>query len=237
LIKLQRTLEEKCFVMFTYLELNLQNTFLCSPLKWYDCKRTYLSRFKGTEKQTCNLHFYNKYILVCKKYIFLQMWLVYCEYTNYPTCFGLSWPSSEVSSTLIRNTTYLQYVCLYKQWRAVHGSKGSIASVVKKRKEKNSYINNSIWIIRMWILSSSEQHFSAWLYMHQASGNSWPRGIPRVLLLIFVRVRSTRSIPMGSNFDSACLPYNTEAKECVLMTVMWKLNSLCAISGLVGCCK
>jgi hypothetical protein len=30
------------------------------------------------------------------------------------------------------------------QWRAVHGSKGSIASVVKKRKEKNSYINNSI---------------------------------------------------------------------------------------------
>jgi hypothetical protein len=28
------------------------------------------------------------------------------------------------------------------QWRAVHGSKGSIASVVKKRKEKNSYINN-----------------------------------------------------------------------------------------------
>jgi hypothetical protein len=30
------------------------------------------------------------------------------------------------------------------QWRAVHGSKGSIASVVKKREEKNSYINNSI---------------------------------------------------------------------------------------------
>jgi hypothetical protein len=30
------------------------------------------------------------------------------------------------------------------QWRAVHGSKGSIASVVKRRKEKNSYINNSI---------------------------------------------------------------------------------------------
>jgi hypothetical protein len=30
------------------------------------------------------------------------------------------------------------------QWRAVHGSKGSIASVVKKQKEKNSYINNSI---------------------------------------------------------------------------------------------
>jgi hypothetical protein len=30
------------------------------------------------------------------------------------------------------------------QWCAVHGSKGSIASVVKKRKEKNSYINNSI---------------------------------------------------------------------------------------------
>jgi hypothetical protein len=27
---------------------------------------------------------------------------------------------------------------------AVHGSKGSIASVVKKRKEKNLYINNSI---------------------------------------------------------------------------------------------
>jgi hypothetical protein len=30
------------------------------------------------------------------------------------------------------------------QWRAVHGSKGSIASIVKKRKENNSYINNSI---------------------------------------------------------------------------------------------
>jgi hypothetical protein len=29
-----------------------------------------------------------------------------------------------------------------EQWRAVHGSKGSIASVVKKRKEKNAYINN-----------------------------------------------------------------------------------------------
>jgi hypothetical protein len=26
----------------------------------------------------------------------------------------------------------------------LHGSKGSIASVVKKRKEKNPYINNSI---------------------------------------------------------------------------------------------
>jgi hypothetical protein len=35
------------------------------------------------------------------------------------------------------------YLCL-SQWRAVHGSKGSIASIVKKRKEKNSYINNSI---------------------------------------------------------------------------------------------
>jgi hypothetical protein len=31
-----------------------------------------------------------------------------------------------------------------KQWGAVHGSKGSIASRVKKQKEKKSYINNSI---------------------------------------------------------------------------------------------
>jgi hypothetical protein len=30
------------------------------------------------------------------------------------------------------------------QWRGVHGSEGSIASIVKKRKEKNAYINNSI---------------------------------------------------------------------------------------------
>jgi hypothetical protein len=38
-----------------------------------------------------------------------------------------------------------RYTFLYlHQWRAVHGSKGSNASLVKKRKEKKSYINNSI---------------------------------------------------------------------------------------------
>jgi hypothetical protein len=42
------------------------------------------------------------------------------------------------------------------QWRrAVHGSKGSIASVVKKREEKNSYINNSVWIIRIYRIYSN----------------------------------------------------------------------------------
>jgi hypothetical protein len=35
-------------------------------------------------------------------------------------------------------------ITMYNQWRAVYGSKGSIASIVKKQKEKNSYINNSI---------------------------------------------------------------------------------------------
>jgi hypothetical protein len=38
----------------------------------------------------------------------------------------------------------LHFTITHTQWRAVHGSKGSIASVVKKRKEKKSYINNSI---------------------------------------------------------------------------------------------
>jgi hypothetical protein len=41
-------------------------------------------------------------------------------------------------------TVLMQPANPQNQWRAVHGSKGSIASVVKKRKEKNSYINNSI---------------------------------------------------------------------------------------------
>jgi hypothetical protein len=48
------------------------------------------------------------------------------------------------------------------QWRAVHGSKGSIASVVKKRTEKNSYINTSIFIIRMLMLLSLEHFCAQW---------------------------------------------------------------------------
>jgi hypothetical protein len=45
------------------------------------------------------------------------MWLISCEYTNYVTCLGLSCPSSEVSSLLIRNTVHIRstYVCLYVQ--------------------------------------------------------------------------------------------------------------------------
>jgi hypothetical protein len=46
--------------------------------------------------------------------------------------------------TAHRNTDEEDRRMSQDQWRAVHGSKGSIASVVKKRKEKNSYINNSI---------------------------------------------------------------------------------------------
>jgi hypothetical protein len=45
---------------------------------------------------------------------------------------------------LLRNESGFRKRLPCSQWRAVHGSKGSIASVVKKRKEKNSYINNSI---------------------------------------------------------------------------------------------
>jgi hypothetical protein len=46
----------------------------------------------------------------CKKYIFLMMWLLCCEYTNYLTCFGLSTPSSEVSSTLIGSTIHIRNI-------------------------------------------------------------------------------------------------------------------------------
>lgn len=39
----------------------------------------------------------------------------YCEYTNYLTRFGKSWPSSEVPSTLIGSTVYIHNirVCIY----------------------------------------------------------------------------------------------------------------------------
>lgn len=51
LVKYQRTLEENCFKTFRVGTYNVQDAFLHTVLKKHDCKRTYISRFKGTEKQ------------------------------------------------------------------------------------------------------------------------------------------------------------------------------------------
>jgi hypothetical protein len=51
LIKYQRTLEDNCFVTFRVGTCNVQDAFLHTNLEKHDCKRTYMSRFKGTEKQ------------------------------------------------------------------------------------------------------------------------------------------------------------------------------------------
>jgi hypothetical protein len=51
----------------------------------------------------------------------------------------------EVTYKETKDSFKLYSLCIaLMQWRAVNGSKGSIASLVKRRKEKNSYINNSI---------------------------------------------------------------------------------------------
>jgi hypothetical protein len=51
---------------------------------------------------------------------------------------------AQVDSPASRIDVKQEKTVMSEQWRAVHGSKGSIPSVAKKRKGKKSCINNSI---------------------------------------------------------------------------------------------
>jgi hypothetical protein len=60
-----------------------------------------------THDLTTNILFSINNVYACKRHIFLQMWLVRCKYTNCFACFGLFWPSLDVSSIPFGNTVHI----------------------------------------------------------------------------------------------------------------------------------
>jgi hypothetical protein len=102
--------------------------YWCCILIWVSCYIAY----QYTRKRLLNTCIYGNVVLVSKNpflrkrvlnslpsnwstchNIFLQISLVHYEHTNYLTCFGVSWQSSDVSSTLIGSTVRIRNAYVY----------------------------------------------------------------------------------------------------------------------------